>query len=59
MSICARYGQKVLGLLSFDPKTKMPPLFHTVRDDFNNVDPDILDKSERLAWGIMQKIDQA
>jgi len=58
MSTCARYGQKVIGLLNFDPKTKLPPLFHTLRDDFGNVDPVVLDKSERFVWEIMQKIDQ-
>lgn len=57
MSTAARYGQKVLGLLNFDPKTKMPPLFHTLKDDFGNVDPDVLDKSERFVWGIMKKVD--
>ncbi len=57
MSTCARYGQKTLGLLNFDPKTKMPPLFHTLKDHFSNVDPEVLDKSERFVWGIMRKID--
>jgi hypothetical protein len=57
MSTCARYGQKTLGLLNFDPKTKMPPLFHTLKDDFSNVDPVVLDKSEQFAWGIIKKID--
>ncbi len=57
LSTCVHYGQKALGLLNFDPKTGMPPHFHTVRDDFDNVDPELLDKSERFAWAIMQKID--
>ncbi|MEK7326595.1 MAG: M28 family peptidase [Chloroflexota bacterium] len=57
LSTCVRYGQKALGLLNFDPKTGMPPYFHTARDDFDNVDPELLDKSERFAWAIMQKID--
>ncbi len=58
LSTCVRYGQKALGLLNFDPKTKIPPYFHTARDDFDNVDPELLDKSERFAWAIMQKIDR-
>ncbi len=57
LSLSARHGQRALGLLNFDPKTKMPPNFHTARDDFNNVDPEVLDRSERFAWAIMQKID--
>jgi hypothetical protein len=57
LSTCVHYGQKALGLLNFDPKTGMPPLFHTARDDFDNVDPELLDKSERFAWAILQKID--
>ncbi len=57
ISLSVRHGQRALGLLNFDPKTKMPPNFHTARDDFNNVDPEVLGKSERFAWAIMQKID--
>ena len=57
LSTCVHYGQKALGLLNFDPKTRMPPYFHTARDDFDNVDPELLDKSERFAWAILQKID--
>lgn len=57
LSTAARYGQKALGLLNFDPETKMPPLFHTLKDDFSNVDPEVLDKSERFVWGIMKKVD--
>jgi hypothetical protein len=57
LSLCTVHGQRALGLLNFDPKTKMPPNFHTVRDDFSNVDPALLDKSERFVWAIMQKID--
>lgn len=59
LSLCVVQGQKALGLLNFDPKTKMPPNFHTVRDDFNNIDPALLDKSERFAWAIMEKIDRS
>ncbi|MBM4424312.1 MAG: M28 family peptidase [Chloroflexi bacterium] len=57
LSTCAHLGQRTLGLLNFDPKTKMPPHFHTAHDDFDNVDPALLDQSERFAWAIMQKID--
>ncbi|MEK7311588.1 MAG: M28 family peptidase, partial [Chloroflexota bacterium] len=53
LSLCTVHGQRALGLLNFDPKTKMPPNFHTVRDDFSNVDPALLDKSERFVWAIM------
>jgi hypothetical protein len=59
LSLCTVNGQKALGLLNFDPKTKMPPLFHTVQDDFNNIDPALLDKSERFVWAIMSKIDKS
>lgn len=58
MSLCAVNGQKALGLLNFDPKTKMPPRFHTAADDFQNVDPQVLDKSEKFAWAILQHIDR-
>ncbi|MBI5293518.1 MAG: M28 family peptidase [Chloroflexi bacterium] len=57
VSMCAVHKQRVLGLLNFDPKSGMPPNFHTVRDDFSNVDPDVLDRSERFAWEILQKLD--
>jgi hypothetical protein len=57
VSYAAAHGQKALGLLDFDPRTKMPPNFHTVRDDMNNVDPAVLDRSEQFAWAIMKAID--
>lgn len=58
MSLCAARGESAIGLLNFDPQTKTPPRFHTAADDFSNVDPAVLDKSERFAWAIMRKIDQ-
>ncbi len=57
LSIAAVHGQKALGLLDFDPRTKMPPHFHTKRDNMDNIDPDVLERSERFAWAILQKID--
>lgn len=59
LSLCSVNGQKALGLLNFDPQTKMPPLFHTAKDDFDNVDPALLAKSERFVWALMQKIDRS
>ncbi len=59
LSIAAVHGQKALGLLNFDPVTKMPPHFHTVRDNLSNIDPDILARSEAFAWAILKKIDAA
>jgi hypothetical protein len=35
----------------------MPPNFHTVRDNMDNVDPQLLERSEQFAWAILQKID--
>jgi hypothetical protein len=57
LTVCRQRGQKALGLLNFDPKTGMPPRFHTVHDDLDNIDPALLERSERFAWAIMQKID--
>jgi hypothetical protein len=57
LSIAAAHGQKALGLLNFDPVTKMPPNFHTARDTMANIDPAVLEKSERFAWALLQKID--
>ena len=59
LSLCSVNGQKALGLLNFDPQTKTPPLFHTAKDDFDNVDPALLAKSERFVWALMQKIDKS
>jgi len=49
--------QKALGLLAFDPVSKMPPNFHTVRDTMTNVDPAVLDRSEQFAWAILKALD--
>jgi hypothetical protein len=57
LSACTVFGQKALGLLNFDPKTGMPPNFHTVRDDMGNIDPAVLDRSEQFAWAMMRAID--
>ena len=59
MAIAGVLGQKAIGLLNFDPKTRMPPLFHTLKDDFDNVDPALLEQSEQFAWALMQKIDRS
>ncbi len=57
LSIAATHGQKALGLLDFDPRSKMPPNFHTARDNLANIDPEVLDRSERFAWAILEKLD--
>jgi hypothetical protein len=57
LSIATVHGQKALGLLDFDPQTKMPPNFHTTRDDMSNLDPAVLDRSEQFAWALLQAID--
>lgn len=57
LSVAVIYGQKALGLLDFDPVTKMPPNFHTVRDNLSNVDPAVLDRSEQFAWALLQALD--
>jgi Zn-dependent M28 family amino/carboxypeptidase len=57
LSAAVRLGQKALGLLNFDPATKMPPHFHTRRDDLSNVDPALLARSERFAWEILLRLD--
>ncbi len=59
LSIASARGQKVLGLLNFDPRTKVPPNFHTARDNMDNIDPQVLERSEQFAWAILQKIDGA
>ena len=58
LSIAVTHGQQALGLLDFDPLTKMPPNFHTSRDDMSNVDPAVLERSEQFAWAILQAIDK-
>jgi len=58
LSIASVHGQKALGLLNFDPRTKMPPNFHTARDTMSNIDPLLLARSEQFAWAILQKLDQ-
>ncbi len=58
LSLAAIYGQKALGLLNFDPVTKMPPNFHTVRDNMSNIDPAVLDRSEQFAWALLQALDE-
>jgi hypothetical protein len=57
LSIASVHGQSALGLLDFDPKSKMPPNFHTARDDMNNIDPAVLERSEQFAWELLKKID--
>ncbi len=57
LSIATVHGQKALGLLNFDPQTKMPPNFHTARDNMANVDPAVLDRSEQFAWAILKAQD--
>jgi hypothetical protein len=59
LSIASVHGQKALGLLDFDPRTKMPPNFHTARDDMGNIDSAVLERSEQFAWAILKKIDAA
>jgi len=58
LSIAIVQGQQALGLLNFDPITKMPPNFHTTRDDMSNVDPAVLERSEQFAWAILEEIDK-
>jgi len=57
LSVATVHGQMALGLLDFDPRTKMPPNFHTARDDMNNIDPAVLERSEQFAWAMLKKID--
>ncbi len=57
LSIASVYGQRALGLLNFDPRTKMPPNFHTARDDMSNIDAAVLERSEQFAWAILKKLD--
>ncbi|MCC7361944.1 MAG: M28 family peptidase [Anaerolineales bacterium] len=57
LSIASALGQKALGLLNFDPVTKMPPHFHTARDNLSNIDPAVLDRSEQFAWALLQALD--
>jgi Zn-dependent M28 family amino/carboxypeptidase len=57
LSAATVYGQKALGLLNFDPKTGMPPNFHTAKDDMGNIDPAVLDRSEQFLWAILQAMD--
>jgi hypothetical protein len=59
LSIASALGQSALGLLDFDPRTKMPPNFHTARDDMSNIDPAVLERSEQFAWALLKKIDGA
>ena len=57
LSLASVHGEMALGLLDFDPRTKMPPNFHTARDDMNNIDPAVLERSEQFAWALLKKID--
>ncbi len=59
VTVATVMGQKAFGLLNFNPRTKMPPRFHTLKDDFANVDPALLDQSEQFAWALIQKIDKS
>jgi hypothetical protein len=58
LSVAVTHGQSALGLLDFDPRTKMPPNFHTARDDMSNIDPAVLERSEQFAWAILKEIDR-
>jgi len=58
LSVAVAHGQSALGLLDFDPRTKMPPNFHTPRDDMSNIDPAVLERSEQFAWAILKEIDR-
>jgi hypothetical protein len=58
MSVASALGQSALGLLDFDPRTKMPPNFHTPRDDMSNIDSAVLERSEQFAWALLQEIDR-
>ncbi len=57
LSIASVYGQRALGLQNFDPRTKMPPNFHTAHDDMSNIDSAVLERSEQFAWAILKKMD--
>jgi hypothetical protein len=57
LSMATVRGQKALGLLNFDPRTGMPPNFHTARDTLANIDPALLERSEQFLWALLQKID--
>ena len=57
LSVAVTHGQFALGLLNFDPRTKMPPNFHTARDDMSNIDPAVLERSEQFAWALLHQID--
>lgn len=57
MSLCTVKGQKAIAVASFHPQTKMPPNFHTARDDMGNVDPALLERSLKFAWAMIQKFD--
>ena len=57
MSIATAHGQKALGLLNFDPRTKMPPRFHTAQDTVANLDPALLARSEQFLWALLQQMD--
>lgn len=59
LSVATVHGQRALGLLNFDPRTKMPPNFHTARDDMSNIDSAVLERSEQFAWALLKKIDTA
>src|SRR5260370_38447505 len=58
LSVATVHGQAALGLLDFDPHTKMPPNFHTARDDMSNIDPAVLEGSEQFAWALLKEIDR-
>ena len=57
LTVCVQHGQKALGMLNLDPRSGMPPHFHTDRDNLDNIDPDLLERSEQFAWAILKKID--
>jgi hypothetical protein len=57
MSLAAIHGQRALAVMNFSPRTGTPPHFHTARDNMNNVDPAVLERSEQFAWAILKEID--
>lgn len=57
LAVATAHGAKALGLLNFDPKTGMPPNFHTRRDNMTNIDGAVLERSEAFVWAILKEID--
>jgi len=57
LAVATAHGVKALGLLNFDPKTGMPPHFHTRRDNMSNIDAAVLERTEQFVWAILKEID--